>query len=231
MACQAETAQLVPVGTSVVHSAEALTLRDMLVAAGTMENGGVKGLAWRASTVLQAERWLCAQCDVAFIHSVSSCPTCQVTSASMQLVANNDLLARSLETANSCAYGRQLRFLQDRQQHDGVIPSLGRFEDDDYDDLVEQSIDDLGASVGPSDRRDFLPEGVRHFHAYTQICTAAKFGFATKEQGVAFVNTGKASAVLSEFVTIIGSKTTARASDGGMLTVQRHPKGGFFRLT
>ena len=141
MACQAETAQLVPVGTSVVHSAEALTLRDMLVAAGTMENGGVKGLAWRASTVLQAERWLCAQCDVAFIHSVSSCPTCQVTSASMQLVANNDLLARSLETANSCAYGRQLRFLQDRQQHDGVIPSLGRFEDDDYDDLVEQSID------------------------------------------------------------------------------------------
>ena len=110
------------------------------------------------------------------------------------------------------------------------MPSLGRFEDDDYDELVEQSIDDLGASVGPLDRRDFLPEGVRHFHAYTQICTTAKFGFATKEQGVAFVNTGKASAVLSEFVTIIGSKTTARASDGGMLTVQRHPKGGFFRL-
>eukprot|EP00966_Prymnesium_polylepis_P163142 3770538-Prymnesium_polylepis.1 len=77
----------------------------------------------------------------------------------MQLVANNDLLARSLETANSCADGRQLRFLQDRQQHDGIILSLGRFEDDDYDDLVEQSIDDLGASVRPSDRRDFLTEG------------------------------------------------------------------------
>ena len=230
MACQAETAHLVPAGTSFVHSAEALTLRDMLVATGTMENGGVKGVAWRASTVLQAERWLCAQCDVAFTNSVSSCPTCEVASASMQLVANNDLLARSLEAANSCAYGRQLRFLQHRQQHDGIIPSLGRFDDDDYDDLVEQSIDDLGASVRSSDRRDFLPDGVRHFHAYTQICTTAKFGFATKEQGTAFVNSGKASAVLSEFLTLIGSKTTARASDGGMLTVQRHPKGGFVRL-
>ena len=111
-----------------------------------------------------------------------------------------------------------------------MIPSLGRFDDDDYDDLVEQSVDDLGASVRSSDRRDFLPDGVRHFHAYTQICRTAKFGFATKEQGIAFVNSGKASAMLSEFVAIIGSKTTARASDGGMLTVQRDPKGGFFRL-
>eukprot|EP00966_Prymnesium_polylepis_P157838 3647662-Prymnesium_polylepis.1 len=75
--------------------------------------------------------------------------------------------------ANSCSYGRQLRFLQDRQQHEGIIPSLGRFDDDDYDDLVEQSVDDLGASVRPSDRRDCLPEGVRHFHAYIQIFTSA----------------------------------------------------------
>jgi hypothetical protein len=60
-----------------------------------------------------------------------------------------------------------------------------------------------------------LPEGVRHFHAYIQIFTSAKFGFATKEQGVVFVNSGKASAVLSEFVTIIGSNTKGRATDGG----------------
>eukprot|EP00966_Prymnesium_polylepis_P010001 230947-Prymnesium_polylepis.1 len=41
MACQAETAHLVPAGTAFVHSVEALTLRDMLLATGTMENGGV----------------------------------------------------------------------------------------------------------------------------------------------------------------------------------------------
>ena len=156
---QADTAQLALAGTSTIHSAEAITLRDMLVAAGTMENGGVKGLAWRASTVLQAERWLCAQCDVAFDHSVPFCPKCEVASASVRLVANNDLLARSLEVANSCSYGRQLRFLQYRQQHEGIVPSLGRFDDDDYDDLVEQSVDDLGASVRPSDRRDYYARG------------------------------------------------------------------------
>eukprot|EP00966_Prymnesium_polylepis_P264351 6106935-Prymnesium_polylepis.1 len=37
---QADTAQLALAGTSTIHSVEAITLRDMLVAAGTMENGG-----------------------------------------------------------------------------------------------------------------------------------------------------------------------------------------------
>eukprot|EP00966_Prymnesium_polylepis_P298690 6902658-Prymnesium_polylepis.1 len=70
------------VGGLCVHSTPARQIRNVSLP-GTMENGGVRVLAWRASTVLQAERWLCAQCDIAFDHSVPFCPKCEVASASV----------------------------------------------------------------------------------------------------------------------------------------------------
>ena len=212
------------------HSDDAVTLRDLLVRSHAVGNdGGVAGHAWRASTVLQAERWLCSQCDIAFGHAVSICPSCNVESATVRFEANESLHARARGVHDS-AYGRQLRFLQHREQHTGVIPSLGRFTDDNYEDLVQQSVNEVGDAVSASDRPDWLPEGVRHFHAYIQIISRSQFGFACAADAKALMASGRASKALSEMVILFGSRTSGVAPDGGETTVQRHPKGGFFRL-
>ena len=149
------------------HSGDAVSLRNLLVRTHAVGNGGgVTGHAWRASTVLQTERWLCSQCDVSFCHSVSTCPCCNVESATSRFEENEALHARARNVHDS-AYGRQLRFLQHREQHTGDIPSLGRFNEDNYGDLVQQSVNEVGDAISASDRPDWLPEGVRHFHAYT----------------------------------------------------------------
>ena len=78
------------------HSDDAVTLRDLLVRSHAVGNdGGVAGHAWRASTVLQTARWLCSQCGIAFCHSVSICPSCNVESATVRFEANESLHARA----------------------------------------------------------------------------------------------------------------------------------------
>ena len=133
-----EAEERLALGGHHLHSDDAVTLRDLLVRSHAVGNdGGVAGHAWRASTVLQTERWLCSQCDIAFCHSVSICPSCNVESATVRFEANESLHARARGVHDS-AYGRQLRFLQHREQHTGVIPSLGRFTDDNYEDCSKK---------------------------------------------------------------------------------------------
>ena len=70
----------------------------------------------------------------------------RMSSATVRFEANESLHARARDVHDS-AYGRQLRFLQHREQHTGVILSLGRFTDDNYEDLVQQSVNEVGDAV------------------------------------------------------------------------------------
>ena len=129
------------------HGVGALALRDLQVRTLPSADGfGVTGRAWRSSSVLQAECWTCMQCDVAYPHAILACGACGQPSEMQRSARDEDVQARA-RGAQDSSYGRKLRFLQLRDQHVGDIPSLGRFEDDNYDALVQTSVNEIGAVV------------------------------------------------------------------------------------
>ena len=158
------------------HAQSNSLLRTRSVADGA----GVSGSAWRMSTVLQDEYWRCSQCDIAFPNAATTCSVCGQQSALELSSYNEDVQSRTVQ-AHDSSYGRRLRFLANREQHNGDIASLGHFDDPNYDSLVQQSVNDVGVALTPSERSDFMAEGVRHFHAFVQIVTKGKHGFSSEE--------------------------------------------------
>ena len=193
------------------HAQDEQSYAFALIGAMAVDGGSaVQGGAWRDSRLVRNSYWHCTGgCDLAYLKSrIDKCPRCGVESSAARAQAAAVVATRQAEVMEASSYGRRLSFGRDTAQAVGVPVSVGRFQDPEYSSLVQAAIDNVGADVGPRQRRGWVPEGVKDFDAYLAIVTRGTLKVITRADVHAFMESGRAAELLAEFETCMGSVTS-----------------------